>query len=173
MDDDRKNGMGIVIEYANRTVSQPDETIPIVFGKINGGQGGFNRWTINGASFDENAVPRKLRKGKRHRLVSDNRTDDAHPIHLHRNSFELTNVNGKPTSGVLKDVVLVKGFWKVEVDVTPANGRAHAFPLPSAASYGLRIQAVVQRSVNASFGPFKSTFPKQGITSVSGWIGVS
>ena len=52
MDDDRKNGMGIVIEYANRTVSQPDETIPIVFGKINGGQGGFNRWTINGASFD-------------------------------------------------------------------------------------------------------------------------
>ena len=51
MDDDRKNGMGIVIEYANRTVSQPDETIPIVFGKINGGQGGFNRWTINGASF--------------------------------------------------------------------------------------------------------------------------
>jgi hypothetical protein len=39
MDDDRKNGMGIVIEYANRTVSQPDETIPIVFGKINGGQG--------------------------------------------------------------------------------------------------------------------------------------
>ena len=102
MDDDRKNGMAIVIEYASRTVSQPDETIPIVFGKINGGQGGFNRWTINGASFDENAAPRKLRKGKRHRLVSDNRTDDAHPIHLHRNSFELTNVNGKPTSGVPK-----------------------------------------------------------------------
>jgi FtsP/CotA-like multicopper oxidase with cupredoxin domain len=96
MDDDRKNGMGIVI----------------VFGKINEGQGGFNRWTINGASFDENAAPRKLRKGKRHRLVSDNRTDDAHPIHLRRNSFELTNVNGK------------------------------------------------------------STFPKRGITPVSGWIGV-
>jgi FtsP/CotA-like multicopper oxidase with cupredoxin domain len=107
MDDDRKNGRGIVIEYANRTVSQPDETIPIVFGMINGGQGGFNRWTINGASFDENTAPRKLRKGNRHRLVSDNRT---HPIHPHRNSFELTNVNGKPMSGVLKDVVLVKGF---------------------------------------------------------------
>jgi FtsP/CotA-like multicopper oxidase with cupredoxin domain len=112
MDDDRKNGRGIVIEYANRTVSQPDETIPIVFGKINADQRGFNRWTINSASFDENAAPRKLRKGKRHRLVSDNRTDDAHPIHLRRNSFELTNVNGK------------------------------------------------------------STFPKRGITPVSGWIGV-
>ena len=124
MDDDRKNGMGIVVEYANKTgsprwmkpqkkpwdytlfgqdraVPQPDETIPLVFGKINGGTGGFNRWTINGTGFDEKAEPRKLQKGRRYRLVFDNQTDDAHPIHLHRNSFELTNVNGKPTAGVL------------------------------------------------------------------------
>ncbi|MDQ2898220.1 MAG: multicopper oxidase domain-containing protein [Acidobacteriota bacterium] len=142
-DDDRKNGMGIAIEYANRTgsprwvkpqkktwdytlfgqnrtVQNPDETIPLVFGKINGGKGGFSRWTINGNGFDEKATPRALRKGKRYRLVFDNRTDDAHPIHLHRNSFELTNVNSKPTAGILKDVVLVKGFEKIEVDVTPA-----------------------------------------------------
>jgi FtsP/CotA-like multicopper oxidase with cupredoxin domain len=142
-DDDRKNGMGIVVEYANRTgaprwvkpaksrwdytifgrngAAQPAaETIPLVFGKINGGQGGFNRWTINGKSFDEKAAPTALQKGKRYRLVFDNQTDDAHPIHLHRNSFELTSVNGKPTSGILKDVVLVKGFRKVEVDVTPS-----------------------------------------------------
>ena len=142
-DDDRKNGMGIVVEYANKTgsprwvkpakkawdytlfgksgaVPDPDETIPLVFGKINGGAGGFNRWTINGASFDEKAQPRMLHKGKRYRLLFDNQTDDAHPVHLHRNSFELTNVHGKPTAGVLKDVVLVKGFKKIEVDVTPA-----------------------------------------------------
>jgi FtsP/CotA-like multicopper oxidase with cupredoxin domain len=143
MDDDRKNGMGIVVEYANktgaprwvkprkkqwdyalfgqnRTAQNPDETIPLAFGKINGGKGGFNRWTINGSSFDEKAQPRTLQKGKRYRLVFDNQTDDAHPIHLHRNSFELTNVHGKPTAGVMKDVVLVKGFEKIEVDVTPA-----------------------------------------------------
>ena len=42
------------------------------------------------------------------------------PVHLHRNSFELTNVWGKPTAGVMKDVVLVKGFRKIEADVTPA-----------------------------------------------------
>src|SRR2546425_1152620 len=52
--------------------------------------------------------PRMLQKGKRYRLVFDNQTDDAHPIHLHRNSFELTKVHGKPTAGILKDVVLVK-----------------------------------------------------------------
>lgn len=142
-DDDRNNGMGIVVEYANRTgsprwvaprksrwdytifganrtVQRPEETIPLVFGKINGGTGGLNHWTINGASFDEKAQPRTLQKGKRYRLVFDNQTDDPHPIHLHRNSFELTNVHGKPTAGILKDVVLVKGFKKTEVDVTPA-----------------------------------------------------
>jgi FtsP/CotA-like multicopper oxidase with cupredoxin domain len=141
-DDDRKNGMGIVVEYANksgaprwmrpqkkpwdytifgenRTVPTPDEVIPLAFGKINGGTGAFNRWTVNGKSYDLNAEPRVLHKGKRYRLVFDNQTDDAHPVHLHRNSFELTNVYGKPTAGVLKDVVLVKGFKKIEVDVTP------------------------------------------------------
>lgn len=142
-DDDRKNGMGIVVEYANRTgeprwikpakrawdytifgenrtVSKPDEVIPLVFGKVNGGTGGFNRWTINGKSYDEKGDARLLHKGTHYRLVFDNQTDDAHPVHLHRNSFELTNVYGKATAGVLKDVVLVKGYRKTEVDVTPA-----------------------------------------------------
>jgi FtsP/CotA-like multicopper oxidase with cupredoxin domain len=141
--DDRKNGMGIVVEYANRSgaprwsapakkpwdytlfgenseAPKPDEVIPLSFGKINGGMGGFNRWTINGQSYDTKDNPRLLHKGKRYRLVFDNQTDDAHPVHLHRNSFELTNVYGKPTAGVMKDVVLVKGSNKIEVDVTPA-----------------------------------------------------
>jgi FtsP/CotA-like multicopper oxidase with cupredoxin domain len=142
-DDDRRDGMGIVVEYANRTgaprwvkpdrkpwdytmfgdgntVPEPVETIPLVIGKINGGAGGFNRWTINGKSFDENDQPRVLQKGKRYRFVFDNQTDDPHPLHLHRNTFELTNVYGKPTSGVMKDVVLVKGFRKIAADFTPS-----------------------------------------------------
>ena len=142
-DDDRGNGMGIVVEYSNRSgpprwikppkaswdytifgdsrhAPPPDETIPLVFGKINGGTGGFNHWTINGHSFDDRDQPRVLQKGRRYRLVFDNQTDDAHPVHLHRNSFELTNVHGAATAGAMKDVVLVKGFKKVEADFTPA-----------------------------------------------------
>jgi FtsP/CotA-like multicopper oxidase with cupredoxin domain len=142
-DDDRKNGMGMVIEYANqsgpprwiqpdktvwdytafgdsRPPAKPDEVIPLVFGKINGGAGGFNRWTVNGNSYDVKQEPRRLKRGVRYRLVFDNQTDDAHPVHLHRNSFELTNVYGKPTAGVMKDVVLVKGFRKIEADFTAA-----------------------------------------------------
>lgn len=142
-DDDRKNGMGVLVEYANRggaprwiappkkawdytlfgdnrQAAQPDEVIPLVFGKINGGTGRFNRWTINGKGYDSKDAPRALAKGKRYRLVFNNQTDDAHPVHLHRNSFELTKVNGKPTGGVMKDVVLVEGFRQVEADFTPA-----------------------------------------------------
>jgi FtsP/CotA-like multicopper oxidase with cupredoxin domain len=142
-DDDRKDGMGIVVEYAGKTgaprwIKPPKrpwdytifgkpggspaaaETIPLVFGKINGGQGGFNHWTVNGKAFDEKAAPTTLQKSKRYRLVFDNQTDDPHPVHLHRNSFELVTVNGKATSGIVKDVVLVKGFQKIEADVTPA-----------------------------------------------------
>jgi FtsP/CotA-like multicopper oxidase with cupredoxin domain len=142
-DDDRKNGMGIVVEYANkngaprwikapkkardytmfgesREAPKPDETIPMVFGKINGGTGGFNRWTINGRGYGAKDEPRKLYRGRRYRLAFDNQTDDAHPVHLHRNSFELTNVHGKATAGVMKDVVLVKGFRKIAVAFTPA-----------------------------------------------------
>ena len=141
-DDDRRDGMGIVVEYAGKTGAPrwiappkkvwdytvfgedhespaPAEAIPMVFGKINGGTGGFNRWTINGKGYDEKDAPRALVKGRRYRLAFDNHTDDAHPVHLHRNIFELTSVHGKRTAGVRKDVVLVKGYRKIEVDFTP------------------------------------------------------
>lgn len=35
-----------------------------------------------------------------------------------RNIFELTSVDGKSTSGVMKDVVLIKGFGRINVDFT-------------------------------------------------------
>jgi FtsP/CotA-like multicopper oxidase with cupredoxin domain len=140
-DDDRKNGMGIVVEYAGsrgrprwvappksrwdytifgggRSAPRPDQVIPMVIGKINGGKGGFNRWTINGKAYEDQGEPTRLQKGLRYRLAFENRTDDAHPLHLHRNIFELTSVDGKPTSGVLKDVVNIRGFGRIDVDFT-------------------------------------------------------
>ncbi|WP_245433855.1 multicopper oxidase family protein [Methylocystis hirsuta] len=141
-DDDRKNGLGVIVEYAGsrgdpqwvapprkskwdytifgggRPAPKPDQVIPMVFGKINGGKGGFNRWTINGKTYEDQGEPMKLQKGLRYRLAFDNRTDDAHPLHLHRNVFELTSVDGRPTAGVMKDVVVIRGFGRVDVDFT-------------------------------------------------------
>ena len=50
-----------------------------------------------------------------------NATDDIHPVHLHRHSFELTKLAGIATAGVMKDVVMVGGYQQVELDFTADN----------------------------------------------------
>jgi FtsP/CotA-like multicopper oxidase with cupredoxin domain len=141
-DDDRNRGMGIVVEYAGRggkpqwaaptaarwdytlfgngpqATHKPDEIFEMTFAKDNAADHGFNRWTINGVAFDRKSMPVMfhLRQGKRYRLKMRNASDDIHPVHLHRHTFELTKYAGKPTSGVMKDVVMVGGYQEVEID---------------------------------------------------------
>jgi FtsP/CotA-like multicopper oxidase with cupredoxin domain len=144
--DDRAHGMGIVVEYAGHSdkpqwvapkpfhwnytafgksgiAPAPDEVIPMTFAKANAADHGFNRWTINGVAFsEENAGPAyHLREGRRYRLRMRNASDDIHPIHLHRHSFELTKFAGVSTTGVMKDVVMVGGYQEVEVDFVADN----------------------------------------------------
>jgi FtsP/CotA-like multicopper oxidase with cupredoxin domain len=57
-----------------------------------------------------------LKEGKRYRIRMRNASDDIHPVHLHRHSFELASVAGRKTAGILKDVVMVGGYQEVEVD---------------------------------------------------------
>jgi FtsP/CotA-like multicopper oxidase with cupredoxin domain len=75
-----------------------------------------NLWAINGKSWP-NTDEIILRKGKRNRLMFDNHGPMDHPIHLHRHTFEVTRIAGKPLTGVFKDVVLVPAKTAVEVDV--------------------------------------------------------
>ena len=56
-----------------------------------------------------------------HRLRFDNQSDETHPVHLHRHSFEITKFAGKATTGVVKDVVVVPARKQVEVDFTADN----------------------------------------------------
>lgn len=137
-DDDRRDGMGIVVEYAGATgtprwmappreawdytvfgdarpAPAPDATIPMVLGKINGGKHGFNRWTVNGQQY-EHSTPIQIHQGRRYRLAFRNLADDPHPLHLHRHVFEVVRVNGKATAGVMKDTVVVPGYGAVDVD---------------------------------------------------------
>ncbi len=143
-DDDRRRGMGIVVEYAGQrgkakwvkprpyrwdytrfgnpdtSVPPPDEVIKMDFTKNNGALQGFNEWTINGVAFsmDKMQPMFRLLRGKRYRLHMRNATDDIHPIHLHRHTFELTKIAGKPTAGVMKDVAMLGGYQEMEVDFT-------------------------------------------------------
>jgi FtsP/CotA-like multicopper oxidase with cupredoxin domain len=79
-----------------------------------GGNG--NLWAINGKSWpDTDEI--LLGPGIKNRLIFDNRGDMDHPFHLHRHTFELVRVAGKPVAGVSKDVVNVPAHKVVEVDV--------------------------------------------------------
>ncbi len=146
-DDDRGQGMGIVVEYArhkgkpvwtrprpfhwnyarfakgNGCAAEPDDVIDMAFTKRNAADHGFNLWAINDALFSSDSMTPAyhLRQGKRYRLRMHNASDDIHPIHLHRHSFELTKLAGIPTAGVMKDVVMVGGYQEVEVDFTADN----------------------------------------------------
>jgi FtsP/CotA-like multicopper oxidase with cupredoxin domain len=146
-DDDRKHGMGIVVEYAgqkgkpqwikpkpfhwdytifgkaNEVPAAPDETIEIMIVKHNGALNGFNQWTLNGEAFSmETGKPMyTVHRGCRYRLKFRNGSDDIHPLHLHRHSFELTRIADKPTAGVIKDVVMLGGFQELEFDFVADN----------------------------------------------------
>ena len=134
----REMGMGVVIEYAdqqgrpqwskppsntwdytvfaaNAATPEPDSRFNLVFEKIPGGHGGFNRWTINGKSWPD-AEPLTVKAGRRYRFVMENKSGDDHPIHLHRHTFEVTRIAGKTTSGIRKDTVNIPRRQSAEID---------------------------------------------------------
>ena len=92
----------------------------MVFRKENAAVDGFNRWLVNDVPFSMQAMTPTFRvqRGKQYRLRFRNASDDIHPMHLHRHLFELTKIAGRPTTGIMKDVVMLGGYQEMEVDVT-------------------------------------------------------
>ena len=147
-DDDRRHGMGIVVEYAGqkgkpqwikpkpfrwdytrfgnaecrpRRTRRDDRndrsssTMPHSTASINGPSTAKPfRWTTMKPMYT-------VHQGRRYRLKFRNASDDIHPLHLHRHSFELTRIAGKPTAGVMKDVVMLGGFQELEFDFVADN----------------------------------------------------
>jgi FtsP/CotA-like multicopper oxidase with cupredoxin domain len=98
----------------------PDEIIEMTFAKRHATDRGFDEWTINDVAFSMDAMEPmfRLRLGRRYRLRMRNATDDTHPMHFHRHSFELTNIAGMRTAGIVKDVVMLGRYQQIEVDFT-------------------------------------------------------
>jgi FtsP/CotA-like multicopper oxidase with cupredoxin domain len=140
-------GMGIVLEYADRKGKpqwrQPNTLvwdylqfaasgparpsagsvveIPLVFESKFQGHGAMDRWTINGKSFPDTKTV-VLHRGQRYRLLFENRSNNDHPVHLHRHSFELRRFSGvSETHGILKDTVLVAAGKEVDGEFTADN----------------------------------------------------
>ena len=55
-------------------------------------------------------------EGRRYRLRFRNGSDDIHPLHLHRHSFEITKVGDKTASGVIKDTISLPRYSTAEID---------------------------------------------------------
>jgi len=140
----RKAGLGVVVEYASRQgppqwaapsgarwdytifgrrpdTPPPDvEVVPLIFRRKFAGNRWVDHWTINGKSFPK-TDPIRVQTNRRYRLRFDNQSDESHPVHLHRHSFELTQFAGMATSGIVKDVVMVPARRQVEVDFVADN----------------------------------------------------
>jgi FtsP/CotA-like multicopper oxidase with cupredoxin domain len=135
----REGGLGIVVEYANQrrtpqwtappksswdytifgkppTQPAPTEKLDMLFEKVPRGAGKFNSFTVNGKSYPDREFV--LKQGTRYRLTWHNRTDDAHPMHMHRHQLEIAEIYGKATSGVIKDTVVVPTYGRASVDFT-------------------------------------------------------
>jgi FtsP/CotA-like multicopper oxidase with cupredoxin domain len=122
-------------DYARFGLGRPqrpaDVVLPMVIARIPAGkndtelggmdQNGMERWTINGRSGGALDPPVILHRGVRYRFAFHNTSSDAHPLHLHRSSFELTRIDGRATSGLLKDVVLIDAHQRMDVDWTPVQ----------------------------------------------------
>jgi FtsP/CotA-like multicopper oxidase with cupredoxin domain len=91
--------------------------LDMIFEKVPRGAGQFNTFLINGKPYPH-ADEFVLHQGQRYRLTMRNRTDDAHPMHLHRHRWEIVDLNGKPTSGVIKDTVIVPFYGRATVEFT-------------------------------------------------------
>jgi FtsP/CotA-like multicopper oxidase with cupredoxin domain len=137
----REGGLGVVVEYAGQhrtpqwvapppksvwdytvfgkppSQPAPTEKLDMVFVKVPRGAGKFNQFTVNGKPYphDQEFL---LKQGTRYRLTFHNRTDDAHPLHVHRHQLEIAEIYGKATSGVIKDTVVVPTYGRAIVDFT-------------------------------------------------------
>jgi hypothetical protein len=142
-DAERAAGLGLTIEYAGSSGPAlwagsdendwgytkfghsavpvvPDLIFPMVFEKIVGGKGALDRWTINGASYPD-ISPLHVERVKRYRLSFLNKSNEAHPVHLHRHSFEIVKIGSRGTAGIMKDVINVESYQRIDVDFVAAN----------------------------------------------------
>lgn len=142
---DRDAGLGISIEYAGSTGKavwqdpsdenwdyllfgkpgddsvKPDEIHNMIFGaKLGAGPNGMDLWMINGKSWPD-IEPLEIKQGKRIRLSFLNASREKHPVHLHRHTFEVMSINGKKTSGIMKDTLTLPAFGNAQVDFIANN----------------------------------------------------
>lgn len=141
-DAERARGLGIVIEYANRSgaalwsppaaidwsyarFSAPNPSaqnstrpIKILIEQSRNRSGDTHRWIADGRSYS-NLESLLSQQNQPHRLQIMNATGHAHPVHLHGRPFELTRVHQIPVTGIVKDAFRLERYNVMEVNLIP------------------------------------------------------
>jgi FtsP/CotA-like multicopper oxidase with cupredoxin domain len=89
---------------------------------LSGGMMGSDAWTINGKRYPR-TDPLRVRRGDRVRVRMENQSMEAHPMHLHGQSFRVLAVNGaRAAAPLVKDSVDVEAHMgTVEIELTAHN----------------------------------------------------
>jgi FtsP/CotA-like multicopper oxidase with cupredoxin domain len=89
---------------------------------LSGGMMGSDIWTINGKQYP-NTDPLRLRKGDLARVRFENHSMEAHPMHLHGQSFKVLAVNGQRLAEpIVRDSVDVEAHMgSVDIEFTAHN----------------------------------------------------
>jgi FtsP/CotA-like multicopper oxidase with cupredoxin domain len=88
-------------------------------------------WMLNERAWP-NFKPLYVKEGERVELTFVNRTMMSHPMHLHGHFFQVTEIDGQPLNGALRDTLLVlpKSTVKVQFDANnPGNWALHCHNL--------------------------------------------
>ena len=89
---------------------------------LSGGMMGSDVWTINGEQYPD-TEPLRVRRGDRVRVRFNNMSMEAHPMHLHGQSFRVLSVNRRRLpQPIVKDSVDVEAHMgSVEIEFTAHN----------------------------------------------------
>ncbi len=98
----------------------PEQSIGQSFPYILRGNMATYIWTINGRAWP-NIDPTMVKPNERTELIFDNRTNMAHPMHIHGHVFEVTEINGKKINGRKGDTIDVLPHSTVKVVLDTDN----------------------------------------------------
>jgi FtsP/CotA-like multicopper oxidase with cupredoxin domain len=77
-------------------------------------------WSIDGRVWPDANRP-SIRAGERVVIELENRTEMAHPMHLHGHHFQVVTINGSEFSGAVRDTVLVPVMGSVRIAFDAEN----------------------------------------------------
>jgi FtsP/CotA-like multicopper oxidase with cupredoxin domain len=123
-------GEGVAgLDVWHYALSRGREILPPAWGQertfnltLSGGMMGSDIWTINGKQYP-NTDPLRVRRGDRVRVSFNNQSMEAHPMHLHGQSFKVLAVNGQRLAEpIVRDSVDVEAHMgSVVIEFTAHN----------------------------------------------------